>query len=186
MAGARAALASVPLALVVLSLAPGAGESRAAQACRASQFEVSFGRDLSSPTGRMDTTLRLANRGAACLVRGYPALTFLDARRDLLPLVIRRGGGMMVTSRPPRLVNVRHGRSAWIVLEQYRCDRGVVDFARTALIGLPGDGGTTQLRLPRRHAVEYCGQGDPGSIVFASPVAQTQRAALHRWGPGPG
>jgi hypothetical protein len=181
-----AALASALLVLGQLNLGGDASESRAAQACRASQLDVSVGPNLSPPTGRHDLSLRLRNRGPTCRSQGYPRLTLLDRRGDVLPIELRHGGGMIVGSRPPRPVVVRPGGVAWIVFEQYRCDLGGGRAVGTALVRLPRTKEALRLRFaPGREGLHFCGKGDPGSTVFVSPVVPTQRAALHVYGRGP-
>jgi hypothetical protein len=154
--------------------------------CRASQLAVSVGLDLSLPTGRRAFSLRLRNRGPTCRSDGYPELTLLDRRREVLPIEVRQGGGMMVGSQPPRPVVVRPGGVAWIVFEQYRCDLGGGRAVGTALVRLPRTTEALRLRFaPGREELHFCGKGDPGSTVFVSPVVRTQRAALHVYGRGP-
>lgn len=178
---------SVPLAaLAVVLLAFGVlgDDDGRTLACQASQFNVSLGPELSSPTGRHDTVLLLRNVGPSCRLHGYPSITLLDARGKAVPFVFRRGGGMMVTSRAPGPVRVRSGRSAWIVLEKYRCDLGGSRVGRAARIGLPGAKDRIRLSLGPGDGIDYCGKGDPGSVVIVSPVAPTLRAALANHGSG--
>jgi hypothetical protein len=176
---------SVPLAaLAVVLLAFGVlGDDERAQACRASQFKVSFGPDLPSPTGRHDVVIRLRNDGPSCRLQGYPSVVLLDRRGNVLPFLFRRGGGMTVTSGRPKPMRLRRGGSAWIVLEKYRCDLGGGRVAPTARVALPGAEGRIRLRFPPAGGFDYCGRGDPGSTIFVSPVAPTLRAALASYGP---
>jgi hypothetical protein len=171
-----AALAVVALAFGVLS------DDGREPACRASQFKVSLGPDLPSPTGRGDIVLRVRNEGPSCRVHGYPTIALLDGNGKVLPFVYRRGGGMMVTPRAPKPVVVRAGRSAWILLEKYRCDLGGDRFSTAARIGLPGAEGRIELTFPPSGGFDYCGKGDPGSVVFVSPVAPTLRATRATYG----
>jgi hypothetical protein len=171
-----AAVSLVVLAPVLLGY--GASEASAAAPCRISDFRVSFGPELTPPSGRSALVLRLRNRGPSCRVRGYPTVALLDRKGRALPVVYRRGGGMMVTPLRPKLVDVRRGGIAWVVLEQFKCDLGGARNAGAAVVGLPGATGTVRLRLTRWG--HYCGKGDPGSFVGVSPVARTLRGALQR------
>lgn len=42
-----------------------------------------------------------------------------------IPFVIRYGGDQMISSHPPKPVVVRRGGRAFVVINKYRCDRGV-------------------------------------------------------------
>jgi len=184
--GKRRLLAILAVVLLAFGL-PGEERSSAstdAQGCQASQFSLYHGPDLSSPTGHLDVTVRLRNRGPTCRLRGYPDVALLDGRGRVLPFTIRTGGDQVVTSRPPTTVRVPRGGFAWIVLSKYRCDLGALRVARAILIRLPGVARAKRLNLPFRRWVGYCGKGDPGSIVTVSPVAPRLRAALQQYGPG--
>lgn len=169
--------------LVPVCVAAGAARGAHAElpSCRTSQFTVRFGAPVSEATGQHTTTLRLINRGRrACILFGYPKISVYD-RAGLLPFAITHDGDQMVTARRPKRVIVRHGRAAFVVLNQYRCDLGVL---RTGAILRIGVGRVTQsgmaaIRMtdPYRR-LDYCGRGDPGSILAVSPFEPTVRAGL--------
>lgn len=173
----------VSLALGLLGFGGGGIASAHTPGCRISQLRVSLGPELSPPTGQNPLAARLTNRGSkTCLLRGYPAVALVNETGRVLPFAIRKSGDQVVTSRPPVDVRVQAGRSAWIVLNKYRCDRGDVQLARAVRIGLPGAPRTDRLILaiPQGWNIGYCGKGDPGSTLHVSPVEPNLRAALAR------
>jgi hypothetical protein len=160
------------------SLAAGAPGKNVVPACRLARLTVARGPELSPATGQNPLALRLTNRGReACAVKGYPTLTFADAR-GAIPFVVRHAGDQMVTANRPRRVVVGAGRSAFVVVNKYRCDLGDVRLARWLRIGLPGGAGRRSFRLPAYPRLAYCGAGDPGSIIATSPFEPSLRAAL--------
>jgi hypothetical protein len=177
--------------LVALWVAAAASKARSAAPapCRLSQFAVSLGPDVSEATGQHTLALRLANSGSrTCVLDGYPRVMLYDAA-GAIPFVISHGGDQMISSRPPKPVVVRPGGRAFVVLNKYRCDRGVVPgtrFTRRIRIssGTPATGSASitfgdQHAIPMPYRVpDYCGKGDPGSKVAVSPFVGTVRAAL--------
>jgi len=150
------------------------------QGCRTSRFAISLGPEISPPTGQHPLAFRLDNRGAACLLHGYPAVSLFDGRGHVLPFAMRNGGDQVVTSRLPGNVRVERGGSVWIVLDKYRCDLQEVASAHSIRVRLPGTERADRVgrAIPRWLGIGYCGKGDPGSIVYVSPVEPTFRAAL--------
>ena len=149
--------------------------------CRAADFSIAAGFAISPATGQNPLTLRLKNRGSnTCVLFGYPTISLAD-RRGAIPFRIRRGGDQMVTARRPTQVLVRPGRSAFVVLNKYRCDLGDRRLARTLRLGLPRDTSRRlSLALPPYPRIGYCGKGDGGSTVATSPFVPSLRAALRR------
>jgi len=171
------------LALGLLGFGTDGIASTQAQGCRSSQLSVSHGPELSPPTGQNPLVVRLTNRSSkTCLLHGYPVVVLVDGGGSVVPFSIRKSGDQVVTSGPPVDIPVGVGRSAWIVLNKYRCDRGDLRLARPVRIGLPGAPRTGRLVLavPEGLNIAYCGKGDPGSIVHVSPLEPTLRAALSR------
>jgi hypothetical protein len=121
------------------------------------------------------------NRSASsCVLEGYPSVRLSD-RAGAIPFLMRDGGDQMITSRPPRRVVVRPGGDAFVLLNQYRCDRGGLRAATLVKIGLEGPprsrGVSLRITDPYRMP-NYCGPGDPGSILTISPFEPTLMAAL--------
>jgi hypothetical protein len=149
--------------------------------CRAADFSLAPGFEISAATGQNPLTLRLTNHGRnACVLFGYPSISLSD-RRGAIPFAIRRGGDQMVTARRPTRVLVRSGRPSFVVLNKYRCDAGVRRLARTLRLGFPRDTSRRlSLALPAYSRIGYCGRGDAGSTVATSPFEPSLRAALRR------
>jgi hypothetical protein len=139
-----------------------------------------MGFQISAATGENPLTLRLTNRGhSACALFGYPAL-FLADRRGVIPFAIGRGGDQMVTARRPSEVVVRPGRSAFVLLNKFRCDDGELRLARTLRLGFPRD---TSRRLffvlPRYPRLANC-RGGYRTKLTTSPFEPTLAAAMRR------
>lgn len=147
--------------------------------CAMPDITVFQGSELSEPTGQHSLAIRLKNRGrSSCILYGYPTIEFRD-RAGRIPFKIRHGGDQVVTSRRPRRVVVRPGRSAYVVLNKYRCDLGNRRAARTLRLGLSShtsQRATTAVRP--RGWIQYCGRGDPGSTVSVSPFEPSVRDAV--------
>lgn len=154
-----------------------------AQSCRISQLATSVGQEMSAATGQNPFSVHLTNRGRnPCVLSGYPAI-WLGDRVGTIPFVMRHGGDQMVTPNRPRRVLVRPGRSAFVILNRYRCDLGDVRTARTLRVGLPGAirSASAVVDIRRLSArVHYCGKGDPGSTVSVSPFVRSIAAGLRR------
>jgi hypothetical protein len=131
------------------------------------------------PTGQHPLTLVFTNRsGAACYLDGYPLIIELDDAGRELPFSFKYTGDQVVTSDPPRRVDLSPGNAAYATIDKYRCDLGDRDLVRTVRVIPPADNSMLQVTLPSRYRLGYCGPGDPGSIVFVSPVAQTLAATI--------
>jgi uncharacterized protein DUF4232 len=155
--------------------------------CRLSRFVVTLGPYVSEATGQHTLALRLENRGSVmCVLDGYPRVLLYDAA-GALPFVIGHGGDQMISSRPPRPVVVRPGGRAFIVMNKYRCDRGVPSGRVTRRIRIssatPAAGSASIAfgdlhKIPMPYRIpDYCGKGDPGSRLAVSPFVGTVRAA---------
>jgi hypothetical protein len=153
------------------------------QNCRISQFATRVGQEMSAATGQNLFSVKLTNQASSsCVLVGYPAI-WLSDRMGTIPFVMRHGGDQMVTSNRPTRVLVRPGRSAFVVLNRYRCDLGNVRTARALRLGLPGATRTASILVdirPLRGRVNYCGKGDPGSTITVSPFEPTVAAGLRR------
>jgi hypothetical protein len=141
---------------------------------------MTIGPDVSPGTGQNPFTLRLTNRAQRpCILYGYPTIAFTDERGSIA-FPIRHGGDQMVTPRGPTRVVVRAGRSAFVLVNKYRCDLGDVRVARTLRLGLPGrKSPQLSLALPAYPRITYCGT-NPQSTVVTSPFVPSVAAALRR------
>ena len=170
---------------VLLVAACAQARPAAAGPCRLSQFRISPGPYVSEATGQHTLALRLANKGSRCILDGYPHVTLADSA-GAIPFLIRHSD-QMIPPRRPKPVIVRPGGHAFVVINKYRCDSGVVPGSRatrTITIGSAGRAGgsaaivfTRPIPFPYR-IPDYCGRGDPGVILAVSPFVSTVRAAL--------
>jgi hypothetical protein len=169
--------------LAISALAAG-GSGHAAdvgrQDCRASHFSIATGFQISPATGENPLTLRLTNRRpTACVLFGYPAISLADGR-GVIPFAIRRDGDQMVTARRPTEVLVRPGRSAYVLLNKFRCDDGDLRLARTLRLSFPRDTSRRlSLVLPSYPRISYC-RGDFRTRVSTSPFEPSLAAAMRR------
>jgi hypothetical protein len=150
--------------------------------CTIRQFAVTVGPRISEATGQHTLALRLLNRGSSCTLYGLPALWFEDAH-GRVPFAIRTGGDMMIRATYALPVVVRRGRSAWVVIDHYRCDGADERAASFIRIGLKPADEANSVRVAVPDPVEhlaYCGKGDPGSTITVAPFEPTLAAAFHR------
>jgi Protein of unknown function (DUF4232) len=189
---ARTWILASALSVVSLVIAAGCMGARsgptAAAECRMSQFSVSLGPYVSEATEQHTLALRLVNRGSrTCALDGYPRVRLLD-RRGVIPFPIKHGHDQMITTRPPKQVVVRHGGSAFMILNKNTCVNAVsssVGRSTTVIkVGMLGVPSAAVLRVPRRvpfpwRVPDYCGKGQVGSTIAVSPFEPTVRAALN-------
>ena len=149
-----------------------------APSCRAEQIRASI-RDVVPLTGLHPLLVQFRNRGAvACGMSGYPTVSLLTDRGRALPFAIHSSGDQLVTAVRPKPVVVRPGRSAWVLLDKYRCDTGDRNTATGLRLRLPGSASFVHVRIPGYFDIGYCGKGDPGSSVDVSPVEPSSRATI--------
>ena len=152
-------------------------------ACHASNLRIAPDARISAATGQNPVSFRLTNRSATpCVLNGYPRVVFLDDHGTRVPFVINYSGGQMVSSEAPRPVRVLPGRSAFFVLDKYRCDTGSKRAATAVSLRLPGDptGEPLLVATPDNRSVAFCGRGDPGSRISVSPFAPKLQDAMPR------
>src|SRR6185437_5376931 len=93
-----------------------------------------------------------------------------------LPFDYLQHGDQVITSDAPGRVDVSPGGTAYVTLNKYRCDLGDRAMARRVHLLLPHEATPLQVTLSSPGptiSFEYCGPGDPGSIVSISPIAAT-------------
>lgn len=169
------------VAVLALAVTGAAGTADIARPnCQASDFSIATGFQISPATGQNPLTLRLTNRGPrTCLLFGYPAVSLAD-RHGVIPFAFRRGGDQMVTVRPPTQVVVRPGRSAFVLLNKFRCDQGDLRLARTLHLGFPQDRSRRlSLVMPRYPRITYC-RRDFRTEITTSPFEPSLAAAMRR------
>lgn len=182
----------LPVAAGAVLCVVGCGDSRPASArsesdavrptpCRPSQLRIGNGAQVSPATGQNPLSIVLTNRSAKpCVVKGYPTLALMEAHGKRLPFRVSHSGDQMVTSRPPVAVRILRRRSAFFVLNKYRCDLGNLNVAKKLRVALPGVDTSARLTvaIPTYPVIAYCGRNDPGSVVTISPIEPTLADAL--------
>jgi hypothetical protein len=133
----------------------------------------------SGMTGERAFYVRVTNTGReACLLSGYPAIT-LSSSRAKLAFTYQEGGGVYLSTQPPKLVTLKPGGKAWFTVAKYRCDVGELAAATSVDVSLPGVAGAWTLHFPASEGggIDYCqksklaGPPDPGNTVVVSPIA---------------
>jgi Protein of unknown function (DUF4232) len=181
------AVAVIVLALFAAGCADGPGSMPRGHLarCAAPALVLRPGAPVVPMTGEHAVLYALANRGpAACTVRGYPKVTFYDARGRALPFRYADGGGAYVASRKPVTVVLAHGGTAYVLVAKYRCDLGVARNAATIRMALPAARGQVfaarePVGVSGPPGLSYCrgGPRDPGQLVVVSPIEGTRQAA---------
>jgi hypothetical protein len=82
-------------------------------------------------------------------------------------------------------VLLRPGRTAYVVLNKYRCDLGTLRVARTMRLALPGGPargvGVANLRSLSGQKIDYCRGGALLNIMSLSPFAPSIAAGLRHY-----
>ncbi|GEM_PF-6114425 len=126
----------------------------------------------------------LMNRGkSACLLRGYPGISFYDSKGRLLPFKYTWYGTQYVTHAAPVVVLLQRGTRSYFLVAKYRCDIGDAMEAATIHVYPPN---TKQQLIGRVSpssgvsTISYCkgGTKDPGQVVEVSPVEASSHATF--------
>jgi hypothetical protein len=142
--------------------------------CSAEQLAVSWGGPVSEATGQHTVSLTIGNISTnGCYLSGYPQVVLADNAGRVLPLQYQNTGDQMVTSAPPAHVDLGPKGLAYVTVNKYRCD--TTDLMQASVLRLTPPGLTSSFIVSLAGNVsismDYCGPGDPGSIVDISPVA---------------
>jgi hypothetical protein len=150
------------------------GEDTAVR-CPSVALQLAVGNRISEPTGQHSLALTLTNRSSSpCFIFGYPKVSLLDSSGGELPFDYRRGGDTVVTSHSPTRVEVSPGGTAYVTINKYRCDIGDHGLTTTVELTPPGEALSLAVAMPPDAiTLGYCGPGDPGTVVFVSPVEST-------------
>jgi hypothetical protein len=123
--------------------------------------------------------LVITNDGPNCYLLGYPTIAMYDRNGTVLAFVYADTGDMVVTARTPSRVDLPPVSSAFVTINKYRCDLGPGSQAASLELIAPGETTPLTIALVQHVALDFCGPGDPGSVVVVSPVAATQGATLN-------
>ena len=159
-------------------LCAGAAQAHATSTSSCGPFRLAIPQDaqISPATGQNPVVVAVTHRGSkVCVLKGHPTLTLLDARDRPLPFRISHRRDQMVTHIRAFAVRLQPGRSAYFVLNKYRCDLGSTATARKLRVNLPGGRTKFSLRLPRHPVLGYCRGKGSMNTVTVSPLALTPR-----------
>ena len=145
--------------------------------CSASQLAVApQGGPFSEPTGQHSVALIITNTSTSgCYLSGYPQVAFFDSAGRTLPFQYQTTGDQVVTSAPPEHVDLAPRGRAFVTINKYRCD--TTDLMQSSDLRFTGPGATSSWDIAIA-GIDYCGPGDPGSIVHISPVEPNFMATL--------
>ena len=159
-----------------LALAPTSSSTRSPTPlrCVTAQLALRLTAYDAQMTGERGSMFALRNRGrTTCTLLGYPRVRLID-RGGVLPFRPGYDRGTYMPRLRPRRVVLRPGRSAFVLVVKYRCDRGGTRVATRIEITPPGDLAPLVSRRPARRPgdYEYCrgGRSDPGNLLQISPV----------------
>lgn len=141
----------------------------------------------SEPTEQSTAPLEVTRIGSqSCTLRGYPRIVLLGAHGHKLDFPYSHHGDLVVAARPPRVVRVTGGGSAFFLLNKNSCVSRERTAARWLRVRLPGVSGQMALRLPRYPILGYCpikfpnGARDPGRMITVSPIVSSLARAAAR------
>ena len=170
-----AVFAAVCAALAMGAAAAGAG---AVVACGGGGLVLDLGPRVVPKTMELPLLLELVNRGRApCTLEGYSRVQLRSSSGALYAFSYRDHGDAEVTAGRPRLVTLRPGGAAWVLLNKTPCIGNVAGrLARQVWLQAPATKGYLRLRLSNVVFFDYCGPGDPGHTIDISPVEPTAAA----------
>ncbi len=122
--------------------------------------------------------LTVTNVGhVACYLFGYPGISLYDAQGVLLPLSYAWRGDQMVTTSPPRQVNLAVGATGFVLINKNVCVGSSVADAATLRFIPPDDTGALVFDNPPG-GLASCEPGDVGMTLDISPIEPTETAAF--------
>jgi hypothetical protein len=156
--------------------------SEAATACSlAGGWSIKLAGSWPEPTGQHTAPVALTRTGAsACTLTGYPAISLLDANGQTLGFRYSHGGDLVVAAHAPRTVHVGAHRSAYFLLNKYRCDARATNLGRWLRVSLPGVRGRLLLRLPHYPMLDYCPVAPQSTTIAVSPIVSRLTQATAR------
>lgn len=146
------------------------------------KLSIGMGSQVSAAIGEHAVMVTLANVGASpCYVFGYPKVTLLTSSGRVIPFAYLHGQSQYTSKRPPRLVTLAPGATAYVEVTKYRCDLREITSAATLRVVVPVTGQVLSIRQPSAQGVgtlSYCqgGSHGPGHLVSVSPVSVSARS----------
>ena len=155
--------------------------SLAVSSCMPAQIEARQGHQVGGATGEGAMLITLSNRGPGpCVLDGYPQVRLVTSTNAVLDLPQVRHS-QYVTAASPRPVTLEMGKTAYVLVAQYRCDLGDAHQASGARLTMPGAAaalsvqtGSTSLPL----ALCKGGATDPGNVIAVTPIEATPAATV--------
>lgn len=137
------------------------------QVCRSSQLTVVPG-DVQGAAGTAISTIALTNRSSVtCVLRGFPAVRFLDAARRVMPATNQHGGSTAGLPTTAHWTVVEPGTRVWFTVAMLDNDHGRLCPESASITVIPP--GETQ-PLVAAMSAPVC-----GFTVNVSPVRSAQR-----------
>ena len=145
--------------------------------CSAAQLAIGpQGGRFSEPTGQYSVAFIITNISTSgCYLSGYAQVAFVDSAGHMLPFLYQTTGDQVVTSAPPEHVDLAPQGRAYVTLNKYRCDTTDLMQSSDLRFTAPGVTSSSDVAIS---GMDYCGPGDPGSIVHVSPVEPDFMATL--------
>ncbi len=173
--GAQQVRATSPPRSVIAKLVAASIPPVGPPSCTTADLTLGMG-GVSEASGQNSRLLSFTNdSSAACLLAGYPGIALSTPAGKSLPFAYHDRGDQMVTSLAPRSFVLVPGRTAYALINKYRCDVGNLSTARSIEVSLPGSTAAFRRKLARYPFIGYCGSGDPGSLVSISPFEPAVR-----------
>ena len=152
--------------------------------CTIENLSLGIGEKFSHMTQEQGDIYTLTNRGkVACILRGYPRVSYYDKTRHALPFTYTQSGSIYMTQSSPKTVLLLVGARAFFFVAGSTCQEGKPIEAATIHVYLPNAkqplNGRTTAYPDSGGAIYYC-QGAPNHYerqLDVSPV----RADIHHF-----
>ena len=119
-------------------------------ACTPTALALTWGGYVSEGDRQHSLGLDLTNTSKqTCSMIGYPGISFVNATGADLPLTYRWAGDQEVTSSVPQIVNLPARSTAYVLMNQYRCDLGDKETAATLFFIPPNTTSALELGFKR-------------------------------------
>jgi hypothetical protein len=150
--------------------------------CVPASLQAANGRRVSGETGEHAMLIALTNTGSVeCMLQGRPGVRLVSRAGGVLNLP-QVASDQYLAAATPKLVLLRAGTTAYVMLAKYRCDLGDLERAARLQLTLPGKGAGPSLSVAVADAdLSVCNGGptDPGNSIAVTPI----EASLNHFGP---
>jgi Protein of unknown function (DUF4232) len=146
--------------------------------CQPSDLRLAVGQPVSEKTEQHSVLLTVTNVGSvACSLFGYPGISLYDAQGRLLNLSYEWRGDQMVTTSPPREVDLAVGGKGFGLINKNVCVGPQVAIAATLRV-IPPDATVALVLGNPPGGLTSCESGDVGNALAISPIEPTESAAF--------